>query len=268
MRAGLCWRYIPWKVNVAFPQFGEEDSVKNIRRLLKNSDTILGLRNDFWKVQREIYRMVSPSIVKRYIKSNSVKKLQIGAGPIALPGWLGTDLWPTNTVAFLDATRPFPIEDCTFDYIHTEHMIEHVTWFEGLIMLRECLRILKPGGKIRVATPDLKVITGLFIYEEGSVAEKYIKTTVDRYLQGVPGYLPGFVINSAFYRWGHKFIYDSDSLSRALLDSGFHDLKRYPPGFSDDDNLRGVEMHGRIGNNEEDLNMFETIVIEAARPLS
>jgi predicted SAM-dependent methyltransferase len=240
----------------------------DIRKLLKSSEMILGLRNDLWKIQRLLQGRFSTNVLKKYIESHPVKKLQIGAGPIALPGWLGTDLWPTDTVASLDATKPFPIGDCTFDYIHTEHMIEHITWFEGLTMLRECWRILKPGGTIRIATPDLRVITGLYDYSEGSIAEKYIKTTTDQYLQGIPLYRAGFVINSAFYRWGHKFLYDDELLKIALQESGFVNLKRFIPGESDDYNLRGIEMHGRIGNNEQDLNKFETIVYEAKRPPS
>lgn len=240
--------------------------MKNIRRLLKNSDTLLGIRSDLQKLQRIWWRMSSTGIVRRYMASNQVRKLQIGAGPIALPGWLGTDFWPSATVAFLDATKPFPMEDRTFDYIHSEHMIEHITWFEGLAMLRECSRVLKPGGKLRVATPDLMVITRLYGYEEGSIADKYIRTTTDQYLQGIAHYRAGFVINSAFYRWGHKFVYDGDLLGLALQECGFVDIKRYPPDESDDPNLRGIEMHGRIGNNQEDLNTFETMVFEGMRP--
>lgn len=209
--------------------------------------------------------MSSRGIIRRYMASNQVRKLQIGAGPIALPGWLGTDFWPSTSVAFLDATKPFPMKDGTFNYIHSEHMIEHITWFEGLTMLRECFRVLKPGGTLRVATPDLQAITGLYGYEAGSIEEKYIRTTTDQYLQGIDRYRAGFVINSAFYRWGHKFVYDSELLGQALQECGFVYIKRYPPGESDDPNLRGIEMHGRIGNNQEDLNTFETMVFEGVR---
>jgi len=89
--------------------------MKTIRQVSKKSDTILGLRSDIWKLQRIIFRKISTRLIKRYIRSAQIKKLQIGAGPLAIPGWLGTDLWPTDTVAFLDATKPFPIESNTFD---------------------------------------------------------------------------------------------------------------------------------------------------------
>jgi predicted SAM-dependent methyltransferase len=52
-------------------------------------------------------------------------------------------------------------EDNTFDYIFSEHMIEHVDHDGAVAMLRECYRVLKPGGTICMATPDLAVIVGL-----------------------------------------------------------------------------------------------------------
>ena len=240
--------------------------MNSIRNLLKKSDIILGIRSDYWKIQRMLWGKTSSKALDRYLKSSPVKKLQIGAGPIALPGWLGTDLRPTDTIAFLDATKPFPIESNTFDYIHCEHMIEHITWFDGLDMLRECRRILKPHGTIRIATPDLCVFANLYHSSKGSFAEEYMKFITDFYLQGVPDYRAGFVINSLFYRWGHKFVYDGELLEMALQMAGFLDIKRFEPGESDDPNLRNIEMHGKIGNYREDANEFETMVFEAKSP--
>jgi predicted SAM-dependent methyltransferase len=54
---------------------------------------------------------------------------------------------------FLDATTPFPFDCGTFDYIYCEHMIEHISWQKGQTMLRECHRVLKPRGVMRIATP-------------------------------------------------------------------------------------------------------------------
>src|ERR1051326_5853954 len=147
----------------------------NVRKVFRKSDTIVGFRNDLWKFQRMFLPMFSSGTLKRYIGSHQVRKLQIGAGPIALPGWLGTDLWPTKSIIFLDATKRFPIGDHTFDYIHSEHMIEHLSWVEGQFMLQECRRILKPGGTIRVGTPDLRVYSNLYDCMEGSFADRYIR---------------------------------------------------------------------------------------------
>lgn len=238
----------------------------NVRKVLKKSDTIVGFRNDLWKFQRMFLPMFSSGTLKRYIESNQVRKLQIGAGPITLPGWLGTDLWPTKSIIFLDATKRFPIGDHTFDYIHSEHMIEHLSWVEGQFMLQECRRILKPGGTIRVGTPDLRVYSNLYDCMEGSFADRYIRWITDRFLQETPDYRAGFVINSIFFRWGHKFVYDGELLELALQKAGFVNIRRCAVGQSDDENLRGIERHGQIGNAEEEMNAFETMVFEGQCP--
>jgi hypothetical protein len=132
--------------------FENSETKTNFRQLLKKSDTLLGLVKDLQKIQMYLNYRFPSNALRIYLKSNQVKKLQIGAGPIALPGWLGTDLRPTSErVAFLDATRPFPFDDNTFDYIHSEHMIEHII---GRGVLPRVQRIL--NLKVRIATPILR----------------------------------------------------------------------------------------------------------------
>jgi hypothetical protein len=62
-------------------------------------------------------------------------------------------------------------------------------------------------------------------------------------------------------------VYDGDLLEMALGEAGFINMRRYEVGQSDDENLRGIEMHGQIGNYREDMNTFETMVFEAKRPI-
>jgi predicted SAM-dependent methyltransferase len=192
--------------------------------------------------------------------------LQIGAGPNILEGWLNSDQYPTSRgVVFLNATKPFPFEDCTFDYILSEHQIEHLTYKQGLFMLGECYRVLKPGGKMRVATPDLQTLIGLYAPERSDLQQRYIRWITDKFLPQIGIYSECFVINSAFRDHGHQFIYDHATLESAMEEVGFVDIARYAPGESDDETLRGIESHGKSAGNE-DMNRFETMVLEAKRP--
>src|SRR5580658_1989726 len=80
--------------------------------------------------------------------------LEIGAGANGKAGWLATDLGAgqgagtTRSIA-LDARKPFPIPTNSFDFIYSEHMIEHVTFDSGATMFKECFRILRPKGTLR-----------------------------------------------------------------------------------------------------------------------
>ena len=54
-------------------------------------------------------------------------------------------------VVYMDATEPFPLPSQSFDAVHCEHVIEHVAYEAGMTMLRECRRVLRPGGVLRIA---------------------------------------------------------------------------------------------------------------------
>ena len=144
-------------------------------------------------------------------------------------------------------------------------MIEHVPWHSGRAMLKECNRILKPGGTIRVATPDLAVLLGLYRARAGS-ARRAVRPLDRRPVMPEPrAYKASFVINNAFRSWGHQFLYDAELLEMALREAGFAGIRRCAYGASADENLRGIESHGRNVGDQE-MAAFETMVFEADRP--
>ena len=132
-------------------------------------------------------------------------------------------------------------------------------------MLRECLRVLKPGGVLRISTPDLAVLVGLYQEDRDALADRYIEWITDRYLQDIEVYKALFVINNAFRNWGHQFLYDVEVLEMAMSEVGFVDIVRCAPGESTHVDLRGIEAHGVVVGDEE-MNAFETMVFEGMRP--
>src|SRR5438093_6396512 len=98
-------------------------------------------------------------ILHRYLSSTQNPSLQIGSANNQIAGWLNSDYHPHDATQYhLDATEPFDIPDESFDLVFCEHMIEHISFSDGLNMLRECHRILKPGGRMRIATPPLEFL--------------------------------------------------------------------------------------------------------------
>jgi predicted SAM-dependent methyltransferase len=201
-------------------------------------------------------------VVQKYLKSHQVRKLQIGAGQNVLPGWLNTDKFPRlPRVFFLNTAKPFPLSDATIDYVYSEHLIEHLTYKQGQLMLRECFRILKPGGGIRTATPDLEKYVGLFTPQKSNLQQKYIHWHVDNICPEIGIYQASIVINNAFRKFGHQFLYDFCLLQNALEKAGFVAITRCNVGESDDEVFRGVEFR------THECMSFETMVVEARRPL-
>ena len=260
-----------------------------LKRILRRSRILLFLVR--FMRQRIIWPVRRRRAARAYFRSHEQARLNIGAGPdFRLEGWLNTDRNPHHSrgVAYLDATRPFPFKDSTFDCVASEHLIEHLTYEEGLGKLRECFRVLKPGGRLRIATPDMGVYVDLFRAGKSDVQQRYIRYHVDKFLPSLgprsskplrsqiaqqpetggssrAAVLTCFVINNEFRNWGHQFIYDRETLSAAMEQVGFVDVVRHASGESDDENLRGIELHGKVVGNEE-MNRFETMVLEARRP--
>lgn len=218
----------------------------------------MDVRRLFWTLRRG-------GIVRAYLAAHPLRKLQIGASHTPYPGWLNTDYIPERSdVVYLDATRPFPIPDASFDYVAFEHMIEHVDYAGGMAMLQECHRILKPGGKIRFATPDLRVLVTLIDPQPTPEAKKYTDFFIRRLMPQVDQCCGVFILNNAFRFWGHQFLYDRATLELAMARAGFTDLRWCRPGESEDPQLRGIESHQQC-YDVEGINDFETMVIEARK---
>lgn len=105
-----------------------------------------------------------PSLVKR-------RFYNIGAGSFRHPYWTNIDYATEHydkvqSSPFLNYNlmelKPLPIEDNVAELVYSSHTIEHVNDAAVLNVLRESYRILKPGGGIRLTTPDAKL--GLAAY--------------------------------------------------------------------------------------------------------
>jgi predicted SAM-dependent methyltransferase len=195
------------------------------------------------------------ALIDRYLRTHDVRRLQLGAGEHPRPDWLNTDLHDYgrgDELVYLDVRKPFPVPDESFDFVYSEHVIEHLTYAEGQHCLRETLRVLKPGGRTRVATPSLERLTAL--YDGGEIGERYVHWAVDTLEPEVQAALPGVVINNFFRSWGHRFVYDPDTLRHALHEAGFVEIEEAPLG----------ELERHLADQPE-FNQLETFVLEAQR---
>ena len=88
-----------------------------------------------------------------------MKCLNLGCGARFHPQWTNLDLTPSGqNVRAYDCRQPLPFEDESFDVVYHSHLIEHLRREDVIRFLRECCRVLRPGGILRVAIPDLEGI--------------------------------------------------------------------------------------------------------------
>lgn len=209
-------------------------------------------------------RLANDGRIASYLSAHEVKKLHLGAGGNILQGWCNTDIYPDiKTGVFLDITKKFPFLDNTFDYIFSEHTMEHIELRRGIKSLEECFRVLKPGGKLRIAMPNLGYLIDLYRSDKTEIQLKEIKRVVDMVYPDIKIYQDSFVINNFFKNWGHKFIYDYKLLKELMERSGFKNVIQCQVGESNDKNLQKLEAHGKfIG---EEIAKLQTFVVEGTK---
>ncbi|MBA8826476.1 putative SAM-dependent methyltransferase [Saccharopolyspora lacisalsi] len=215
--------------------------------------------------RRGVARGFRRSRVRAYFVSTSTPKLHLGAGHNHLDGWLNTDRDVDSGAVLLDVSRPFPLPSEAFHSVFSEHLVEHLPYATGVAMLRECRRVLAPGGRIRTATPDLHALVSLVDGTGGQVGRRYASWLADSYFPDADGEAATFALNQVMRGWGHRFVYDEATLRATLEQVGFTDVRRCSPRDSAHPDLAGLEDHGVADGNAE-LARFETMSLEARRP--
>ncbi len=113
-----------------------------------------------WKIAALGLRAVSQPRrarqIEGYLLSSDVRRLRFGSGRHIDVAWLSADLIPlSRKIVYMDARKPLPLPSDSFDFIVCEHMIEHVDLPSARSLLSEFARVLRQGGVLRIATPDL-----------------------------------------------------------------------------------------------------------------
>lgn len=203
--------------------------------------------------------------IGEYLKSAKSPRLHLGAGSNCFEGWLNTDINPhTADVLRVDATTPFPFENNVFEYVLAERLVEHLEFGQAHHMLSECFRALKPGGRLRIATPDLQRFFALYSRRPTKAQKQYMDWVTHHFLRDVAESHPTPVLNNVFGDRGHRFVFDADTLTEALRGAGFRDLRPHNLGESDDPVLCDVD--GRSEGTALEILQFETMVWEGRKP--
>jgi len=146
--------------------------------------------------------------------------------------------------------RGIPFEDATFDVVYHSHFLEHLEHDAAIDFLRECYRVLKPIGILRIVVPDLEALTLAYrqaidrldrsgetpateAAHEKSIAalfDQFVRrrssgpTAQKKWVGTIEALLRG---NAAETGEKHRWMYDRHSLSRILTRIGFGSIQRY-----------------------------------------
>lgn len=138
-------------------------------------------------------------------------KLHLGCGKRDFGnGWIHIDSADFPHVVCSDIVNlPFKSNSC--DLVYASHVLEYFDREQGIQVLTEWVRVLKPGGVLRIAVPNFKAICGAYLDSGFS-------------LSNLIGPLYGKMGNPPIY---HKTVYDYFSLDESLKAVGLKDIRCY-----------------------------------------
>ena len=91
-------------------------------------------------------------------------KLNLGCGQRFHSEWLNADLQPASSeIQSVDLSRPLPYGKGKFSVVYHSNVLEHIRPVLAVDFMRECARICRTGGILRVAVPDLEQICRLYL---------------------------------------------------------------------------------------------------------
>lgn len=190
------------------------------------------------------YLRRAPSKLRKLYFARDAERLHIGSGPNVFPGWVNIDNVRYPGVRLLDVTAGLPFRNVR--YIYAEHFIEHLHYNDARYFLRECRRVLRDDGVVRLSTPNLDWVW----------ASHYRRVlTPDEEILGA------FAVNRAFRGWGHQFLYNQGVLAATLHEAGFASVVRCAYGESTHEALRGVERHEQ---NPDFEGLSHILIMEAS----
>lgn len=161
--------------------------------------------------------------------------LELAAAKKRNNNWHGIRNVPMPGCIVHDLTKlPIPnIKENTYDGVYSEHFIEHLEKDQGVNLFKECLRILKPGGTIRIVWPAMEAIAWLKSSEDLS-GNDFVKRYYTFYVKEhnfCPQKYRNLRIQEQVYEgiiWQngeHKYIWGCEELLGELKKIGFSDVK-------------------------------------------
>jgi SAM-dependent methyltransferase len=194
-------------------------------------------------------------------------KLNIGCGTSGIDGWVNIDNSPSILLSRLplgkrifrtpdwprgvrraDVRKRIPFPDSSVSYIYSSHTFEHFTWEESCAVARECFRVLKPNGVLRIVVPDLGIMVRDYLSDTSNpmASHRFISRLI------LTANLRDIVHAGAH----HKQMFDGRSLVHMLQGVGFPAPELTAFGISRIREIAEIELESRRS---------ESLYVEATR---
>lgn len=151
--------------------------------------------------------------------SHRVRRLNWGCGSYVEPGWINSDRKEGPGILTCDILEGLPLADDSVDYAVSIHALPELPLDELVPALEELWRVLRPGGVLRLALPDLE--KGVRAYLDGDRDYFLVPDSDARSLGGK------LVTQLLWYGWSRS-VFTADFVEELLTRAGFRDVARCP----------------------------------------
>ena len=211
------------------------------------------------------YKEINPGSVMRYAYG-----LNIGCGENIVDGWLNIGLFPEKRFPYgkivlsnkafvwnIDLRKDISIKEGSIKYIYASHFIEHLSFQQGMLLLGRCYDCLMDGGVIRLTFPNLEMWVRKYYENDMPFFQTYY-TSLKKWLKLPYLKTKGEIFMSLCHGWGHKWLYDFESIKDTLNRAGFTEVteKRFHESFIP--NIKKLEL-------SLDVRKLETCYVEAEK---
>jgi len=208
-----------------------------------------------------------------------MKKLNLGAGPTwSREGWDVHDHNVLHPFRLPHQAWNIPCKDEMYDIVFSSHMIEHISHFWIEKTISEINRIMKPGGILRLITPNLEVLCKAYVERDLNTVMAFVREDSQESGKGIrmelgpaqallgflysPGY-DNFLLDSSRSKilagYVHVCCYDFELLSKLLDHYGFTSVER----MSIDESR--IPEHRSLRNVPHDADRGHSLVVECIK---
>lgn len=132
-------------------------------------------------------------------------KLNIGCGYGYLPGWTNVDADAACRPDVEALAWDLPFDPACAEEAKALQLVEHLGFFKTKYFLSECWRVLAPGGRLTLETPDIEKTFRVFL--DGGRADREAAL--------------GWIYGAETAGMGHLYCFPKELLSELLSGAGF-----------------------------------------------
>ena len=150
------------------------------------------------------------------VVDTQIRRLNWGCGGVGEPGWINTDVKEGPGIDLpADILEGLPLEDESIDYVVSIHALPEIHYDMQGPVLAELRRVLRPGGTLRLALPDLEKVVAA--YQRG---ERDFFLIPDEDMQSLGGKL---IAHLVWYGYSRTF-FVPDFIEELLRKAGFAEV--------------------------------------------